>query len=190
MNMGYTITVIIGAAFLISVVILKNNMFRSSYESTFHIVTNNEIDNIRQLITHDLRYVGFGRNSELIHFSDSLLHFRAVVDGNLADFSWGIVDGPGTYESNPNLVTLERTGPAYDGTTVPVTNTFRVSRFQVFAFGDEHGNHFASIADDVRSIWIELEVMSAEAIGQNPDGSAQYAVTRWNKLYRPSNLNM
>ena len=189
MNMGYMISVIIGGMFLISAIVLKNSVFKSSHDTTFHLVTNTEVDNLRQIITHDMRFVGFGRDSEIVHFSDSSLHFRAVVDGELRDFSWSL-GSTGPSASNPSLRYLERTGPAHDGTLNQQTHTFTVSHFHVVPFQDEHGTTVTSSADEVRSIWIELEVMAAESTGTNPDGSFQFATSRWNNLFRPHNLNL
>ncbi len=189
MNMGYVISVIIGGLFLISAVVLKNNIFKSSHETTFHLVTNNEIDNIRQIISHDMRHVGFGRNNEIVQFNDSTFHFRAAADGELRDFSWTILPN-GPSGSNPSLRFLERTGPAHDGTLNQQTYTFTVSHFRVVPFQDELGTVVSTSTEEVRSIWIELEVMSAEPIGTNSDGTFQYATSRWNKLFRPHNLNI
>ena len=190
MNISYIISAIIGATFLTSIVLLSISMNRSSYETTYSLLTNNHVDHLQQTISYDMRYVGFGSNNEILVMNDSTFHFRAEVNGNVRDFLWSASTNTNTGTSNPNVYRVERVGPDYDSSSGTSTLTFDASNFRFFYYNDGHGNQITVDPDEVRSVRVEVTIQSSEAIGRNSDGSGRHSVSNWNRLFRPISLNL
>ncbi|MCH8547819.1 MAG: hypothetical protein LAT80_03020 [Balneolaceae bacterium] len=160
---------------------------KNSYQSVADMREKNQVDNLRRLISEDMRYIGFGPGNDLLNFSDNHIRFRARVDGQNRVISWRIMPGNSfNVPTNPNLKGLRRMGPYGDQNNTQLN--FPVSRFTVQAFSDEQGTQPTDQKDQVRSILIELEVESREPVGYNPDGTPRYARASWRHLFKPDNF--
>jgi hypothetical protein len=186
MNFGITISFIVGGLLMISLLTMNNNVMRHSYQFTADIMEKNQVDNLRQLITNDMRRFGLGDGADLLNFSDNHIRFRARVNGQNQVISWRIMPGNNfNIPTNPALKGLRRQGPFENQNNTMFD--FPVKRFEVFAFSDENGTQPTSDKSQVRSILIELEVESLQPIGNNPDGSPYYSSSSWSNLFRPVN---
>lgn len=185
MNAGLTISFAVGGLLLISILTLNNNVMRHSYQFTADLMEKNQIDNLRQFISNDMRRVGLGDGADLMNFSDNHIRFRARVDGQNREISWRVIQG-NNVPTNPNLVELRREGPFENDINAELN--FPVRRFEVIAYSDEEGTIQTTDKNQVRSILIEVEVESLQPIGNNPDGSPHYASSSWKKLFIPNNM--
>ncbi len=187
MNIGITISFIVGGLLMISILTMNNNVMRHSYQFTANIMEKNQIDNLRQLITNDMRRLGLGDGADLLNFSDNHIRFRARVNGQYRVISWRIMPGNNfNIPTNPSLQGLRRQGPFEDDNNTMFD--FPVKRFEVFAFSDPEGTIPTSDKNQVRSIRIELEVESLQPIGNNSDGTPFFTNSSWSKLFRPGNM--
>lgn len=187
MNFGITISFAIGGLLMLSILTLNQNVMVQSYQFTADIMEKNQIDNLRQLITNDIKRIGLGESSELLNFSDSHIRFRARVDGQNRVISWRVMPGNSfNIPSNPSLVGLRRQGPFGDENNTQVD--YPVKRFEVIAYSDPDGTVVTTDKNQVRSIRIELEVESLQPTGNNSDGTPHYASSSWQMLFKPDNL--
>ncbi|MDI6400858.1 hypothetical protein QLX67_02535 [Balneolaceae bacterium ANBcel3] len=195
---GFVISVLVGGVFLVSVILLKNSMVQHSIDSVYDISIKNDIETIRLLLSNDMQYVGYGRSAEIIEIHDSVLTFRAeILPGDFLQISWELTDDVPSGVSNPDLRTLVRNGPMYDGTADVFESTFLVSRFDIAAFMDAQGiypvtncENGHNSCNNIRSILVEVDVETAEAVGSGPGGEARYPGANWSRLFRPRNLNL
>ncbi|REL24799.1 hypothetical protein DYD21_16695 [Rhodohalobacter sp. SW132] len=187
MNIGITISYIVGGLLLISILTLNNTVMQDSYKQTVEMTAGTQVDEIRRLVMHDMQFLAFGTNSEILNFSENHLRFRSTFRGQNRVFSWQLLNAPYNETSNPNDRVLQRNGPMDDkpGSTM---SRYPAVRFQVTAFSDEDGLVEATSKEQVRSILIEVIVESAEPVGSHTDGSPRYARTGWKKLFLPDNL--
>jgi len=187
MNLGITISYIVGGLLLISILMLNNSVMQNSYQHTVHMTTGTQVDEIRRLIMHDMQYLAFGFDSDILNYSDNHLRFRSQYEGQNRVFSWQLQNNTFNGTNNPNDRVLRRNGPMDDNPGSTMT-TYPVVRFHVQAFSDEKGEVEAASKEDVRSILIEVIVESAEPVGSNPDGSPRYSRSGWKKLFLPDNI--
>lgn len=187
MNLGITISYIVGGILLISILTLNNTVMQSSYQHTVDITTDTRVDNLRQLISHDMNYLAFGENSKILNFSNSHLRFKATYRGKNREFQWKLQNSGFGKTSNPNDKSLMRVGPM-DDAPVNVQSKYPVVRFHVQAFSDKKGTVKTSSKDEVRSILVEIIVESAEPVGEDPQGSPIYRQSGWKKLFLPDNI--
>lgn len=187
MNFGITISFAIGGLLLISIFTLNQNVMVQSYQVTADIIEKNQVDNLRQLITSDMRRVGVGETSELLNFSNNHIRFRARFNGQNRVISWRVMPGNNfNIPTNSDLVGLRRQGPFEENNNAQFD--FPVKRFVVIAYSDVDGTVVTTDKNQVRSIRIELEVESLHPTGSNADGTPHYASSSWQKLFRPDNL--
>jgi hypothetical protein len=187
MNAGITISFAVGGLLLISILTLNNNVMRHSYQFSADMMEKNQIDNLRQLISNDMRRIGLGDGADLLNFSDNHIRFRARVNGQNRVISWRVMPGNNfNIPTNPNLVGLRRQGPFEDENNTQID--FPVRRFEVVAYSDEEGTIQTTDKNQVRSILIEIEVESLQPIGNNPDGTPHFASSSWKKLFIPTNM--
>lgn len=187
MNIGITISYIVGGVLMISILTLNNSVMQDSYNHTVEMTTGVQVDEIRRLVMHDMQYFAFGADSDILNFSDNHLRFKSRFRGQSRVFSWELKNNGYNDTGNPNDKTLQRNGPMDDkpGSTM---SKYPAVKFKVTAFSDEEGEVVAVSKDQVRSILIELVVQSAEPIGTYSDGSPRYSETGWKKLFRPDNI--
>ena len=185
MNVGLTISFAVGGLLMLSLLTLNNNVMRHSYQFTSDMMEKNQVDNLRQLVSNDMRRIGMGENADLLNFNDNHIRFRARINGQNREISWRLVPGS-SVPTNPNLVELRREGPFENDNNAELN--FPVRRFEVIAYSDEAGTVQTSDKNQVRSILIEIEVESLQPIGENPDGTPHYASSSWKKLFIPNNM--
>lgn len=187
MNLGITISYIVGGLLLISILTLNNTVMQNSYKHTMEMTTGTQADEIRRLVMHDMQFLAFGADSDILNFSDEHLRFKATFRGQTRVFSWELKNNGFNETSNPNDKVLQRNGPMDDkpGSTM---SKYPAVRFHVKAFSDEEGLVEAASKDQIRSILIELVVESAEPVGSFSDGSPRYSRTGWKKLFLPDNI--
>ncbi len=178
---------IIGGLLLMSLITLKNNFIASSHESTFAIISHSETDNLRQMITRDLRHIGFGQDSKVLNFSDDHIRFRARIEGSNRVISWRIMPGNNASYANPNLKQLRRQGPLGESPQSQ-THNFPVKTFQVTAYSDMNGLIETEDKDEVRSVRVDLVLESEHPTGTRHDGSPKHSRSAWSKLIRPQNM--
>lgn len=187
MNIGITISYIIGGLLLISILTLNNSVMQDSYKHTVEMTNGMHTDEIRKMVMHDMQYLAFGPDSDILNFSDEHIRFEALYRGQNRVFSWELKNDDYDESSNPNDKILERNGPM-DDISGSVESEYSAVTFNVTAFSDIEGNVVATSKDQIRSILIELVVQSAEAVGSNSDGSPRYSETGWKKLFLPDNI--
>lgn len=187
MNIGITISYIVGGILLISILTLNNTVMHHSYQQTIGVTTGSQVDEIRRLIMHDMQFLAFGPNSDLLNFSENHIRFRAQIDGSNRVISWQMPGNSYNGTSNPNDKVLRRQGPL-DGSPGNTMTTYPVVRFHVEAFSDKEGEIPTTIKQEVRSILIEVVVESPEAVGSHSDGSPRFRSSGWRKLFIPDNM--
>jgi hypothetical protein len=187
MNIGITVSYIIGGLLLISILTLNNTVMQDSYKQTVEMTTGNQVDEIRRLLMHDMQYLAFGQDSDILNFSDEHIRFKALYRGQTRVFSWELKNDGFNPTNNPNDRTLQRNGPMDDkpGSTM---SKYSAVKFNVTAFSDEDGNVIASSKEQIRSVLIELVVQSSEPVGSQSDGTPRYSETGWKKLFLPDNI--
>lgn len=187
MNIGISTSFIIGGLLMLSLFSLNNRVMSTSHEITLNMAAKQQIDAIRQLLMHDMQFIGFGTGNELQHFNGERIQFKAFFYGQERVIRWHLLNSQYQGSSNPNLRTLLRQGPM---STDPGSSVSRypVKRFEVIAFSDEAGTVPTTNAQEVRSILIEIEIESTQPIGQYPNGEPRYASASWKKLFLPDNL--
>lgn len=187
MNMGITVSYIIGGLLLISILTLNNTVMQDSYKHTVEMTNGTQVDEIRRMVMHDMQYLAFGDDSDILNFSDNHIRFKALYRGQTREFSWQLKNNGFDETNNPNDKTLERNGPMDDkpGAT---TSKYPVIKFKVTAFSDEEENVVAASKDQIRSVLIELIVQTSDPVGSFSDGSPKYSETGWKKLFLPDNI--
>lgn len=187
MNIGITISYIIGGLLLISILTLNNNVMQDSYKHTVEMTTGTQVDEIRKMIMHDMQYLAFGPSSDILNFSDEHIRFKALYRGQNRVFSWRLKNSGFNETNNPNDKTLQRSGPMDDkpGSTM---SKYPAVKFNVTAFSDEEATVVAASKDQIRSVLIELVVQSSDPVGSHADGSPRYSETGWKKLFLPDNI--
>ncbi|HKL14258.1 MAG TPA: hypothetical protein VJ915_01415 [Balneolaceae bacterium] len=187
MNLGITVSYIIGGLMLISILTLNNTVMQDSYKHTVEMTTGTQADEIRRMVMHDMQYLAFGPDSDILNFSDEHIRFKALYRGQTRVFSWQLKNNGFNETGNPNDKTLQRNGPMDDkpGSTM---SKYPAVKFKVTAFSDEEGNVVAASKDQIRSVLIELVVQSSEPVGSYSDGSPRYSETGWRKLFLPDNI--
>jgi hypothetical protein len=187
MNIGITVSYIIGGLLLISILTLNNTVMQDSYKQTVEMTTGNQVDEIRRLLMHDMQYLAFGQDSDILNYSDEHIRFKALYRGQTRVFSWELKNDGFNPTNNPNDRTLQRNGPMDDkpGSTM---SKYSAVKFNVTAFSDEDGNVIASSKEQIRSVLIELVVQSSEPVGSQSDGTPRYSETGWKKLFLPDNI--
>lgn len=187
MNIGITISYIVGGLLMISILTLNNNVRQQSYQHTVEFSTSTQVDELRRLIMHDMQYFAFGSDSDVLNFSDNHLRFQASVNGENQVISWELKNNGYNDTTNPSDRVLQRKGPMDNKPGSTVTK-YPAVRFHIQAFMDEEAEIPATTKDEVRSVLIELVVESEEPVGSNPDGSAKYSRSGWKKLFLPDNI--
>jgi len=187
MNLGITVSYIIGGLMLISILTLNNTVMQDSYKHTVEMTTGTQADEIRRMVMHDMQYLAFGPDSDILNFSDEHIRFKSLYRGQTRVFSWQLKNNGFNETGNPNDKTLQRNGPMDDkpGSTM---SKYPAVKFKVTAFSDEEGNVVAASKDQIRSVLIELVVQSSEPVGSYSDGSPRYSETGWRKLFLPDNI--
>lgn len=192
MNSGLITSFVIGGLLLISILYMQMNISRSSTKLTMSQISQQNVDTVSDLLSHDIQKVGFDEfstiDNPIIIADSSQLRFESNLDNSGATeiVEW-IYDQSSTLASstNPNAHLLIR---KVDGNTtqlpVGVTNfkfTYLNSQKQILPTP-------VSAPADIRYIKVKLVVSSKEKLGKMGSGEAEYVKSYWEKTFSPKNL--
>ena len=181
MNLSLISSFIIGGILLLMMLKVNVSMVETSAESMNDQLAKQNIDVVAQIISYDMRKVGFGTgDSSIVTANVNEISFRTDLEDDMAinQITWRFDNtNPNTYTPNPHDYILTR---RVDGVDEPiymgVTNV-------TFKYMDEL-NNVTTQPNQVRKIHVRVECQSSEPV----DGTYQKAM--WEKTFVPINLNM
>ena len=206
MNMGLVTSFVIGGILLIGILAMNMSLSNSSTELTLTQTTREKAKGVKEFITHDIQKMGYnreGKTNPILEEADSdKIIFRSNID-NSTDNSVELITWEFTStlvgNGNPNAYVLKRTVRDADTKNIISETPIRlgVTNFNI-KYLDEYGepvsNHMSTpvigsdLLDDIRQLYITLELQSAAKVYQNSGGDGRFVRTIWEKRFSPPNL--
>ncbi len=195
MNVGIVTSFIVGGLLLLSILFFNAQVQNHTQETTLATITNQKLENLVDLISHDISRIGYQytntvittiRHDEIVFWGD--IYDNDVLDATKVTWSWKKPSSPVSNTKNPNDYYLVREGPTNSNTDDGITK-FPVSYFNIRylnAVGAATTN-----SNNVKEIEIEIIMESPEPYYQNANttGPPNYYRTVWKRSFFPTNLN-
>lgn len=182
MNAGIVTSSVVGGILLLAILSLSVRFSKQASESTFSDMTKEKVSAVSEMITYDFKKVGYGASSTKISTADSThFVFKADIDndGSEDQVSWQWTTTDVTSSDNPNDRLLVRT--VTSGGSPNTTNIKPgITHFEVNYYDEDHQP--TNVPSEIRQIEVELEVQSAEPVGN------KYLKSNWSRLYVPWNI--
>lgn len=206
MNLALITSYIIAAMLILSIIMVNLRVSSSSAELTLTQITRENVVNVTDMINDDLPNMGYNVDSKLdtiLTYADSLkISFYRNIQ-NDADRSpelvtWefkGDEELPATKNPNDRLLVRKVFDPN-NGTEDVTEIRTGVTRFNLRYYnkhGESLGNNIpppgsGSSLENVKQIYLELEMQSAEPIIKNPSASDRYIRSVYEKRFTPRNI--
>ncbi len=196
MNIGLVTSFIVGGLLLLSVLFFNVSLQNKSQENTLATTTNETLNDLVTLISHDINRMGYQVTSSVIKTMDSnkIAFLGDIYDNDSMDttrVTWEWKNnsfGEVSSTPNPNDYYLVRTGPTSDG------NAAGEIQFPVTYFNVNYRNGQGVATSNeylVREIEIEIMLESGESysVTSRGDGDRRYYRTVWKRSFFPTNLN-
>ncbi|PAU93292.1 hypothetical protein CK503_12785 [Aliifodinibius salipaludis] len=189
MNFGITTSFVVGGLLLLAMLHLNGQVLQNSVEITLNATDKTKVETIRQVITQDLKRIGFGNNSSIAAFNPpNFINFRADVHGQgTSQVIWNFQENVQVNETtNPDDRVLRRNGPI-DSTGGSRPTVFNVVDFSMTGYSDAQGTNVTTDRNQIRSIRVKIVTESPEPLN-GANGQNYYPRTVWEKLIVPTNL--
>jgi hypothetical protein len=189
MNFGITTSFVVGGLLLLAMLHLNSQVLQNSAEITLNAKDKSEVETIRQIITQDIKRIGFGNNSSIATFNPPhFINFRADVYGQgTSQIIWHFQENVQVNKTtNPDDRILKRNGPIDSSGGSKPTN-FHVVDFSMTGYSDAQGTNVTTDRNEIRSIRVKIVTESPEPLNR-ANGQNYYPRTVWEKLIVPTNL--
>lgn len=206
MNLALITSYIIAAMLILSIIMVNLRVSSSSAELTLTQITRENVVNVTEMINDDLPNMGYNVDSKLdtiLTYADSFkISFYRNIQNN-ADRSPELVtwefkedeDIPATKNPNDRLLVRKVIDPN-NGTEDITEIRTGVTRFNLRYYnkhGESLGNNIpppgsGPSLENVKQIYLELEMQSAEPIIKNPAASDRYIRSVYEKRFTPRNI--
>lgn len=206
MNLALITSYIIAAMLILSIIMVNLRVSSSSAELTLTQITRENVVNVTDMINDDLPNMGYNVDSKLdtiLTYADSFkISFYRNIQNN-ADRSpelvtWEFIedeDIPATKNPNDRLLVRKVFDPN-NGTEDITEIRTGVTRFNLRYYnkhGESLGNNIPAPGsgpslENVKQIYLELEMQSAEPIIKNPAASDRYIRSVYEKRFTPRNI--
>lgn len=215
MNMAMITSYLVAGVLLLSIVMVNINISNSGAELTMTQITRDKLETVTTMLDDDIPNMGYDllqppdtiltvADSNQIQFFRNLCRdpARDAAFVNCSDperITWRFIESmtPGT-SKNTNHGTLirvvEEVGQAPDTTWIQSG----ITKFNI-RYYDDHGRALdqniptpvpSSLFDDIKQLYIELEVQSNERIPGRFNSDARYIRAVWEKRFSPRNLEI
>lgn len=207
MNMALVTSYIIAAMLMLSIVIMNLRMSNSSAELTLTQITRTHVSNVADMLNDDIPNMGYNVDSKtdpiLTYAHTHRIRFYRNIQ-NDADrepelVTWEFYENEEIETTkNPDHRLLVR--KVYDpnsGVEDSTAVTAGVIRFRL-QYYDKHGEDLennmsppgsGSTLADVKQIYLELEMQSAEPIYSRASSGGRYIRSAYEKRFSPRNLD-
>lgn len=205
MNLGLVTSYIIAGILLMAILAMNMSLSSSSTELTITQTTREKASGIVEIIEHDIKKMGYNRTNKtdpiLVTADSNKIQFRSNIDNSYDNsvelVTWEFTSTEVTATKNPNDYVLMRTVKDLDtGAEEKTPIKLGVVNFNI-KYLDEYGepvsNHMTtpvtgSDLENVRQLYIKLELESSEKVYQASGGDGRYVRTIWEKRFSPGNL--
>lgn len=203
MNLGLTTSFIIGGILLVSILSMNMSLSSSSTELTITQVTREKATGIQQMLSHDIQKIGYNRKNKtdpiLVAADSHKVQFRSNInnDGSVELVTWKFTSNSLDNTPNPNDYVLMRTIEHLDTGAIEETPIrLGVTNFNIKylnKYGYPISSHMStplssSELENVKQLYIQLELQSAEKVYQTSGSDGRYVRTIWEKRFSPANL--
>ncbi len=195
MNIGIVTSFLVGGLLLLSILFFNAQIQNHTQETTLSTITNEKLENLVDIISHDISRIGYQYTNTVISTldNDEIVFWGDIFDNDVLDatrvtWSWEKPSSPVSSSQNPNDYYLVREGPTSSNTDDGITK-FPVSYFNISylnAVGAATSN-----SNNVKEIEIEIIMESPEPYFQNGNANSapNYYRTVWKRSFFPTNLN-
>lgn len=203
MNLGLTTSFIIGGILLMAILAMNMSLSSSSTELTISQITQEKASGVQELISHDIQKIGYNRKEKtdpiLVEADSHKIQFRSNInnDGSVELVTWEFTGTDLDNTKNPDDYLLMRTIEHLDTGAIEETPIrLGVTNFNIKylkKYGDLISNHMStplssSQLNEVKQLYLKLELQSAEKNYQRSGGQGRYVKTIWEKRFSPGNL--
>lgn len=215
MNMAMITSYIVAGVLLLSIVMVNINISNSGAELTMSQITRDKLETVTAMLDDDIPNMGYDllqppdtiltvANESQIQFFRNLCRdpARDAVFVNCSEperITWQFFDSmkPGSSKNNDHgtlIRVVEEMGQAPDTTWIQSG----VTRFSIRYYND-HGRALdqniptpisSSQFDDIKQLYIELEVQSDERIPGRFSSDSRFVRAVWEKRFSPRNLEI
>jgi hypothetical protein len=205
MNLGIITSYIVAGMILLSMLMMNLRVSASSSELTITQITREHVTNIAEMLNDDIPNIGYNIDSKwdpAFAFADSnkIQFYRNIYDDPTRDpelVTWEFTGEEVTGTGNPNDYVLKQT--IKDAATgVETTTEIRsgVTHFRIryyFEHGKDRDSYettpiSASNYENIKQIFVELEVQSTEAVSYSTSLDGRYIRSVWEKRFSPQNI--
>ena len=184
MNLSIVGSFIIGGLLMLSIIYVNVRVTTHSGQETMQLMAKTNVDVISQVLTFDLRKIGYGNGAEITSATNTSISFSTDLnnDGNVIPVSWQFTpSGTLPTDTDPGAGTLVRlvNGVSEDFSSMIVT------RFE-FQYILEDGSEVSSTAsvDQIRKIRANV-ICNTEF---SYDGV--FGASAWQNVITPININL
>jgi len=184
MNLSIIGSFIIGGMLMLSVIFLNVRVSVHSGQETMHVMAKTNVDVISQVLTFDLRKVGYGAGAEITTANATTFSFSTDLnnDGSLNTITW-------QYFPDEEIATTENPGDrrlvrVLDGETQDFSSMV-VTRFELFYILQD-GTEVQNPANLSQIRKIRINVICETEFGY--DG--EFGASAWQNVITPLNINI
>ncbi len=205
MNLGLTTSFLIGGILLVAILSMNMSLSNSSTELTLTQISREKAAGVQEIISHDIQKIGYNRNdktSPIWSIADSnKIQFYSNIDNSYDNsvelVTWEFTNTSLNNTQNPNDYVLKRTIKNLDTGAEEITPIrLGVTNFNVKyinEYGKDVSSHMSapvtgSDMQNIRQLYIKLELQSAEKVFQGSGGNGRYIRSIWEKRFSPGNL--
>jgi hypothetical protein len=187
MNISLIASYVIGAVVMLTIIFFNVRVSVHSGQETMHIMAKSKVDVVSQVLTNDLRKMGYGNNAQILTATATTLSFQTDFnnDGTLNVITWQYDPATAIAETeNPDDRALTRTfdaGAPEDFSSLTVT---RFEFFYILANGTETQAPGTGDFANIRKV--RVNVICETEFGY--DGV--FGASAWQKVITPLNLNI
>ncbi len=179
MNIGIVTSFIIGGLLLLSILQLNTRVLENSSQSTLNLMAKNNVETVSEILSHDLRKVGYGTSGGAISTANTQrFAFVADIDndGAIDNLIWEYDTTAAIAETeNPHDHPLYRIVNSDTSVLKTATTSF------TFTYYDSL-DAVTTTPGDVRHLKIEVACESPAPYGND------YPESTWERRFSPVNL--
>lgn len=185
MNISLIASYVIGAVVMLTIIFFNVRVSVHSGQETMHIMAKSKVDVVSQVLTNDLRKIGYGNNAQILTATANTLTYETDFnnDGTLNVVTWQYDPATGIADTeNPDDRVLTRT---FDSGTPEDFSSLTVTRFEFF-YILEDGTETQAPGNLTQIRKVRVNVICETEFGY--DGV--FGASAWQKVITPLNLNI
>lgn len=210
MSPGLITSFVIGGMLMLSIIMMNLRISGSSQELTLTLITREHVSNVADMLNDDIPNMGYdvdGPSNPIVTIAEDekIQFYRNVyndIDRDPELITWELLDEEvsGTENSGHRvLVRIEQDAATGVEKKTEIRTGVTVFRLRYL---DRHGNDKddanavmqtpvpASERSDIKQIYLELEMQSAEPVHGGSGAEGRYIRSVYEKRYSPGNLDL